>query len=186
MDTVLEVVDIVTRFGSDTVHDGVSFSIPRGEVVALIGGSGTGKSVLLKEMIGLMRPTSGRVHLLGTDVQGASEDEMNALRRRFGMLFQDGALFSSLSVADNIAVPLREHTSLPESASSSRSSASHPTSARRRRRSSRAECESASRSPARWRSSRKSCSSTSRPRASTRSARAPSTRSCARSPTASA
>ena len=115
MDSVLDVDDIVTRFGSDTVHDGVSFSVPRGEVVALIGGSGTGKSVLLKEMIGLMRPTSGRVRLLGTDVQGAGETEMNDLRRRFGMLFQDGALFSSLSVADNIAVPLREHTSLPES-----------------------------------------------------------------------
>ncbi len=115
MDVVLEVDDIVTRFGGDTVHDGVSFRVGRGEVVALIGGSGTGKSVLLKEMIGLMRPTSGRVRLLGTDVQGASEDAMNALRRRFGMLFQDGALFSSLSVADNIAVPLREHTSLPES-----------------------------------------------------------------------
>ena len=71
--------------------------------------------VLLKEMIGLMRPTAGRVRLLGTDVQGASDAEMNTLRRRFGMLFQDGALFSSLSVADNIAVPLREHTALPES-----------------------------------------------------------------------
>jgi phospholipid/cholesterol/gamma-HCH transport system ATP-binding protein len=114
MDVVLEVDAIVTRFGSDTVHDGVSFRVGRGEVVALIGGSGTGKSVLLKEMIGLMRPTSGQVSLLGTDVLGASEDAMNALRRRFGMLFQDGALFSSLSVADNIAVPLREHTTLSE------------------------------------------------------------------------
>jgi phospholipid/cholesterol/gamma-HCH transport system ATP-binding protein len=114
MDVVLEVDKIVTRFGSDTVHDGVSFRVGRGEVVALIGGSGTGKSVLLKEIIGLMRPTSGQVRLLGTDVLGASDDAMNALRRRFGMLFQDGALFSSLSVADNIAVPLREHTTLPE------------------------------------------------------------------------
>ncbi len=115
MDAILEVDGIVTRFGTDTVHDGVSFAVPRGEVVALIGGSGTGKSVLLKEMIGLMRPTAGRVRLLGTDVQAAGEEEMNALRKRFGMLFQDGALFSSLSVADNIAVPLREHTALPES-----------------------------------------------------------------------
>lgn len=115
MDAILEVDGIVTRFGTDTVHDGVSFAVPRGEVVALIGGSGTGKSVLLKEMIGLMRPTAGHVRLLGTDVQGAGEEEMNALRKRFGMLFQDGALFSSLSVADNIAVPLREHTALSES-----------------------------------------------------------------------
>jgi len=114
METVLEVRDIVTRFGADVVHDGVSFAVRRGEVVALIGGSGTGKSVLLKEMIGLLRPTSGSVHLLGTDVCRSSEEEMNGLRRRFGMLFQDGALFSSLSVAENIAVPLREHTDLPD------------------------------------------------------------------------
>ena len=65
-------------------------------------------------MIGLLRPTSGSVHLLGTDVCRSSEEEMNGLRRRFGMLFQDGALFSSLSVAENIAVPLREHTDLPD------------------------------------------------------------------------
>ena len=114
MENVLEVRDIVTRFGADVVHDGVSFAVQRGEVVALIGGSGTGKSVLLKEMIGLLRPTSGSVHLLGTDVCRSSEEEMNGLRRRFGMLFQDGALFSSLSVAENIAVPLREHTDLPD------------------------------------------------------------------------
>ena len=114
MENVLEVRDIVTRFGVDVVHDGVSFAVQRGEVVALIGGSGTGKSVLLKEMIGLLRPTSGSVHLLGTDVCRSSEEDMNGLRRRFGMLFQDGALFSSLSVAENIAVPLREHTDLPD------------------------------------------------------------------------
>src|SRR5678809_1020402 len=106
METVLEVRDIVTRFGADAVHDGVSLSVERGQVVALIGGSGTGKSVLLKEMIGLLRPTAGSVHLLGTDVWQADEEQVNGLRRRFGMLFQDGALFSSLTVAGNIAVPL--------------------------------------------------------------------------------
>src|SRR5262245_42761912 len=114
METVLEVKDIVTRFGADVVHDGVGFAVKRGEVVALIGGSGTGKSVLLKEMIGLLRPTSGNVQLLGTDVWQSSDEQMNGLRRRFGMLFQDGALFSSLTVAENIAVPLHEHTDLPE------------------------------------------------------------------------
>ena len=111
---VLEVQDIVTRFGADVVHDGIGFAVTRGEVVALIGGSGTGKSVLLKEMIGLLRPTAGRVRLLGTDVWGSTDEEVDRLRRRFGMLFQDGALFSSLSVAENIAVPLREHTDLPD------------------------------------------------------------------------
>ncbi len=113
-DVVLEVNDIVTRFGADVVHDGVSFAVQRGEVAALIGGSGTGKSVLLKEIIGLLRPTGGRVRLLGADVWQSDEEQMNGLRRRFGMLFQDGALFSSLTVAENIAVPFREHTDLDE------------------------------------------------------------------------
>ncbi len=112
-DPVLKVNSIVTRFGRDVIHDGVSFTVGRGEVVALIGGSGTGKSVLVKEVIGLMRPAAGTIRLLDTDVWSAGQEEMNALRRRFGMLFQDGALFSSLTVAENIAVPFREHTDLP-------------------------------------------------------------------------
>ena len=114
MENVLEVKDIVTRFGKDVVHDGVSFTVRRGEVAALIGGSGTGKSVLLKEMIGLLRPTAGSVRLLGANVWQSDEEQMNGLRRRFGMLFQDGALFSSLTVAENIAVPFREHTDLAD------------------------------------------------------------------------
>ena len=97
--TVVEVHDIVTRFGDQVVHDGVSFDVFKGTLVALIGGSGTGKSVLLREIIGLQRPTGGRIRLLGTDVWNSSEEEMNATRRRFGMMFQDGALFSSLTVA---------------------------------------------------------------------------------------
>ena len=109
---VIEVDAIVTRFGAQTVHNGVSFSVARGTLVALIGGSGTGKSVLLREIIGLQRPTAGRVHLLGTDMWNAAPDALDAVRRRFGMLFQDGALFSSLTVAQNVAVPLREHTRL--------------------------------------------------------------------------
>ena len=113
MDLVLEVEGIVTRFGPQAVHDGVSFRVRRGEVVALIGGSGSGKSVLLREIIGLQRPTAGTVRLLGTDVWRSGPAEVDALRRRFGMLFQDGALFSSLSVAENVAVPFRENTRLP-------------------------------------------------------------------------
>lgn len=109
---VLEVDGVVTRFGANTVHDGVSFTVERGTLVALIGGSGTGKSVLLREIIGLLRPTAGRVRLLGTDVWAAGEAELGTLRQRFGMMFQDGALFSSLTVAQNVAVPLREHTRL--------------------------------------------------------------------------
>lgn len=113
MEPVLEIEGLVTRFGPQTVHEGVSFTVTRGEVVALIGASGTGKSVLLKEAIGLIRPTAGTVRLLGTEVWRAGPDELNALRRRFGVLFQDGALFSSLTVAENVAVPFREHTDLP-------------------------------------------------------------------------
>lgn len=109
---VIEIEQVVTRFGAQTVHDGVSFEVAPGTLVALIGGSGTGKSVLLREIIGLHRPTGGRVRLLGTDMWAAPKDQIDAVRRRFGMMFQDGALFSSLTVAQNVAVPLHEHTKL--------------------------------------------------------------------------
>jgi phospholipid/cholesterol/gamma-HCH transport system ATP-binding protein len=112
-DNVIEVDNVVTRFGAQTVHDGVSFSVRRGTLVALIGGSGTGKSVLLREIIGLQPPSGGRIRLLGTDVWSSSAAELDAVRRRFGMMFQDGALFSSLTVAQNVAVPLVEHAHVP-------------------------------------------------------------------------
>jgi phospholipid/cholesterol/gamma-HCH transport system ATP-binding protein len=112
-DDVVVVDSVVTRFGAQTVHDGVSFNVKRGTLVALIGGSGTGKSVLLREIIGLQRPTSGAIRLLGTDVWSSSSTELDRVRRRFGMMFQDGALFSSLTVAQNVAVPLLEHASVP-------------------------------------------------------------------------
>lgn len=112
-DAIIEVDAIVTRFGDNVIHDGVSFTVRRGEVVALIGGSGSGKSVLLKEMIGLLQPSAGRVRLFDEDVWAADNARLQCLRRRFGMLFQDGALFSSLNVEQNVAVPLREHTRLP-------------------------------------------------------------------------
>lgn len=111
---VIDARDIVTRFGKQVVHNGLDLQIRRGDLVALIGGSGTGKSMLLREIIGLHRPDSGSVNLLGTDVWTASPDMLAAVRRRFGMMFQEGALFSSLTVAANVATPLREHFSLPE------------------------------------------------------------------------
>ncbi len=113
-DAVIEADAVVTRFGSATVHDGVTFSIPRGTLAAMIGGSGTGKSVLLREIIGLLRPTAGHVRVLGCDMWQASAEEIAAIRRRFGMMFQDGALFSSLTVAQNVAVPLLEHAPPPK------------------------------------------------------------------------
>jgi phospholipid/cholesterol/gamma-HCH transport system ATP-binding protein len=109
---VIEVRDVVTRLGGALVHDGLSLRVKRGEVAALIGGSGTGKSVLLKEIIGLIRPQSGSIRLFGEEVWSADEAHLMALRRRFGVLFQDGALFSSLTVEQNVAAPLREHTPL--------------------------------------------------------------------------
>jgi ABC-type sugar transport system ATPase subunit len=96
---VIDARDIVTRFGKQVVHNGLDLQIRRGDLVAMIGGSGTGKSVLLREIIGLHRPDSGSVNLLGTDVWTASPDMLAAVRRRFGMMFQEGALFSSLTAA---------------------------------------------------------------------------------------
>ena len=111
-DAIRGVEGSATRFGAQRVHDGVSFSVRRGELVALIGGSGSGKTALLREIVGLRRPDAGSVRLFGVDVWGASEQTLRGIRSRFGMVFQDGALFTSLSVAANVAVPLREHTSL--------------------------------------------------------------------------
>ncbi len=110
---IIEVDGIVTRFGQQAVHDGVSFTIAPGTLNAMIGASGTGKSVLLREIIGLHRPSAGHVRVLGTDMWQASDAETAAVRRRFGMMFQDGALFSSLTVAQNVSVPMDEHTRTP-------------------------------------------------------------------------
>ncbi len=111
---VIEVESVVTQFGAQRVHDGVSFSVERGSILALIGGSGSGKSTLLREIIGLLQPTSGDIRLLGYDVWHTAEAELNMLRRRIGVLFQDGALFSSLTVGENVAAPLREQARLPD------------------------------------------------------------------------
>ncbi len=112
METVIEVRDIHTRFGRAVIHAGIDFAIERGELVAIIGGSGSGKSTLLREIVGLQRPTSGSVELLGEPVWSVGAEQLDAVRQRVGMLFQDGALFSSMSVGENIAAPLKEHTTL--------------------------------------------------------------------------
>jgi len=110
----IELEAVRTRFGRQVVHDGVDLRIGRGELVALVGGSGTGKSVLVREIIGLHRPDGGHVRLLGTDVWTASASRLTALRRRIGVMFQDGALFSSLTVAGNVATPMVEHGGIPQ------------------------------------------------------------------------
>lgn len=109
---VIEVQGLCTRFGRQVVHDGLNLSIRKGELVALIGGSGTGKSVLVREIIGLHRPSAGQIQLLGTNMWGADDTELARVRRRFGMMFQDGALFSSLTVSQNIAAVLDENIRL--------------------------------------------------------------------------
>jgi phospholipid/cholesterol/gamma-HCH transport system ATP-binding protein len=110
---VIEVQGVSTTLGGKSIHRDLDLSVARGEVIALIGGSGTGKSVLLREIIGLLRPQAGHIRLFGHSVWDSTPEQMNVLRRRFGVLFQDGALFSSLSVEDNVATPLFEHTELP-------------------------------------------------------------------------
>ncbi|MDD2943815.1 MAG: ATP-binding cassette domain-containing protein [bacterium] len=113
-DYAIEVMNIVTRFGDQTVHDGVSFKVKPGRVVSLIGGSGTGKSTLLKEILNLQLPQAGSIRLLGVNVLEAEEDQLQLLRRRYGVLFQGGALFSGLTVGENIAAPIRESMDIEE------------------------------------------------------------------------
>jgi len=103
----IELVDLSKSFGDKVVLDGLRLSIAEGESVVLVGPSGTGKSVLLKHIIGLIRPDAGKVVIDGTDLWSLPDKELNAFRRRFGMSFQEGALFDSMSVYDNIAFPLR-------------------------------------------------------------------------------
>lgn len=111
----IAVDSVVTKFGSTVIHNGVSFEVKPGTIAALIGGSGSGKSTVLKEIVGLLRPSAGGVKLLGTDVWNCTPDEAGALRRRYGVLFQNGALFSTLTSGENIAVPLREQAHVSES-----------------------------------------------------------------------
>lgn len=101
-----------TQFGSQVIHDGLDLEVRRGEVLGVVGGSGTGKSVLLREIIGLQRPSDGRITLLGEEVWSLTRKRRQALATRTGVLFQDGALFSSLTVAENIQVAMREHLAL--------------------------------------------------------------------------
>ncbi|MBK8631620.1 MAG: ABC transporter ATP-binding protein [Sphingomonadales bacterium] len=105
----IRVRGIVNRFGSQTVHDGVDLDVRNGEILGVVGGSGTGKSVLLRSIIGLKQPEAGEVTVFGESMIGKEEDEAQDIRRRWGVLFQGGALFSTLTVAENIQVPLREY-----------------------------------------------------------------------------
>ncbi len=109
---VIRVRDLGNRFGRQVVHEHLDLDLNRGEILAVVGGSGSGKSVLLRSIVGLRRPDEGSVQVLGQNLAGLDEAARSQLERRFGVLFQKGALFSSLTVAENIALPLIEHAGL--------------------------------------------------------------------------
>src|SRR5574337_2181708 len=111
---MIQLIDLYKSFEQQQVLKGVNLTIPRGQVTAIIGRSGGGKSVLLKHLIGLMRPDSGQVLVDGTDLGPLRGKALDQVREKFGVLFQGGALFDSLTVFDNVAFPLREKTRLPE------------------------------------------------------------------------
>jgi phospholipid/cholesterol/gamma-HCH transport system ATP-binding protein len=111
-EVVIRVEGLITRFGANTIHEGVDLEVRRGEVHAVVGGSGSGKSVLLRTIIGLNPAAAGKIEIFGKDVAKLSGRERRQLEARFGVLFQQGALFSSLTVLQNVEVPLKEYTDL--------------------------------------------------------------------------
>jgi phospholipid/cholesterol/gamma-HCH transport system ATP-binding protein len=112
-DTVITVLNVVTRFGKNIVHDGISLNVRHGEIYGLLGGSGSGKSTLMKEMIMLRRPQSGEIRVLGQNLLTITRADATMLRRQWGVLFQAGALYSSLTVRENVGIKLKEYTDLP-------------------------------------------------------------------------
>jgi len=114
-DPIVQVLELVAQYGDLRVLEGVSFEIPNGSVTVIAGSSGCGKTTLLRHMIGLLKPTAGRILLRGEDIVAMSERELSRIRTRQGVLFQGAGLLNSLTLADNVALPLREHTELRES-----------------------------------------------------------------------
>jgi len=112
---VIEVENLSTFYGKRQILRDVTLSVEEGEILVIMGGSGSGKSTLLRYMLALERPTSGRIRVLGRDMNDASRSEVYEIRKKSGVAFQSGALFSSMSVGDNIMLPLREHTDLDDS-----------------------------------------------------------------------
>ena len=109
---MIRLIDVHKSFGAQTVLNGLNLMIPAGQITAIIGPSGEGKSVLIKQMIGLMQPDSGRIEVDGESIVGIRRSKLNQIREKFGMLFQNAALFDSMNVFENVAFPLREKTKL--------------------------------------------------------------------------
>lgn len=120
MSALIEVRNFHKRFGAKVVHRDISFSVSKGECLGLIGGSGTGKSVLLRSLIGLEKPTSGEILIHGENIQDFTENQLIPVRKKVAYAFQGGALFDSMTVYENLAYPLREHTQMSEAAIGSR------------------------------------------------------------------
>ncbi len=115
MEKAIEVQGLVTHYGHIEILKNLSFAIPRGMATVILGGSGCGKSTLLKHLIGLLKPTRGEIRFNGQDITVMKEEELNEVRKRMGVLFQGAALLNSMTLADNVALPMREHTKLKES-----------------------------------------------------------------------
>ena len=111
---IVDITGLWTKFGKTVVHQDLSLEIYSGEILSIVGGSGTGKTVLLRQMLGLERPTRGCVRVFGEDISAAGPEQLQRMRNHWGMLFQEGALYSALTVFDNIAQPMRELRALPE------------------------------------------------------------------------
>ncbi len=110
---VIEVKELVAAYGELVVLDGISFTVEPQQIFVVMGGSGCGKSTLLRHLLGLYHPTAGTINILGTDVTRTSDDELQPLRARIGMVFQGSALFNSMTVAENVSLPLEEYTDYP-------------------------------------------------------------------------
>jgi phospholipid/cholesterol/gamma-HCH transport system ATP-binding protein len=115
METAIEVSNLVTHYGDREILKNISLSIPKGMTTVILGGSGCGKSTLLKHLIGLLKPTKGKINILGNDITAMNEDRLNEVRKKMGILFQGAALLNSMTIMDNVSLPLREHTKLKES-----------------------------------------------------------------------
>jgi phospholipid/cholesterol/gamma-HCH transport system ATP-binding protein len=113
-EAIISIRGLVNQFGEQLIHNNLDLDVYRGEVLGIVGGSGTGKSVMLRSIVGLNKPKAGRITVFGQLRDGMTDAQRKAVERRWGVLFQDGALFSSLTVAQNIQVPMREHLDMPQ------------------------------------------------------------------------
>ena len=178
---IIRIHDMKVAYGRNVILDGFTLDIPKGEVIGIIGPSGGGKSVTLRAIVGLKQPESGSVEVFGEQLGNLDAEDRAALERRWGIMFQDGALFSNLTVRENVMVPMREHTNLNPALRHAladmkiRMAGFLPARATNTRLIFPAACANAPRWPAPWHLIRSFCSWTSRPRALTPSLRPHST-----------